>query len=356
MTSVFSRLFPPPNFLTTPGAGLDISDESIKALFFQKKGDSLALGGFFEEKIPEGVLVGGEIKNKETLITLLSDFRKKNNLTFVHTALPEERSYVVRLRLENVARSDIKNSIELQLVEHIPLPPDQVVFDYTMISEEGEGKGPYDVSVAIVPETLAYSYTEVLEGAGFNVLSLETETEALARALVPKTLQAPVTIFDFGETRTGVSLVWRGSVIATATVPIGGRHLTEAIAKEYNLPREEAEIKKRNLGLARGQDSVFPALVGSLAVLADELNKHLSYWNDGFVVQSKGIPVQVFLAGGSSLLPGLAPFLSSHLGISVTVANPWITSLSFDESVPDLNLGDALRFAPAIGLGLRSFV
>lgn len=356
MTSVFSRLFPPPHFLTTPGAGLDISDESVKALFFQKKGEDLILGGFFEEKIPEGVLVGGEIKNKEALTTLLSDFRKKNNLTYIHTALPEERSYVVRLRLENVTKSDIKNSIELQLVEHIPLPPDQVVFDYTIISEERGGKGPYDVSVAIVPEVLAYSYTEVLESAGFNILSLETETEALARALVPKALQAPVTLFDFGETRTGVSAVWHGSVIATATVPIGGRHLTEAIKKEYNLSYQEAEVKKRDLGLTRGQDSVFPALVGSLAVLADELNKHLSYWNNSFIAQSKDMPVQVFLAGGSSVLPGLAPFLSSHLGISVSVANPWITSLSFRESVPDLSLGDALRFAPAIGLGLRSFV
>jgi type IV pilus assembly protein PilM len=126
--------------------------------------------------------------------------------------------------------------------------------------------------------------------------------------------------------------------------------------KEYDLQKEEAEVKKRNLGLSRGADSVFPALVGSLAVLADELNKHLAYWNNSFVAQSKGIPVQVFLAGGSAVLPGLAPFLSSHLGISVMVANPWITSLSFKEEVPELSLSEALRFAPAIGLGLRSFV
>jgi hypothetical protein len=146
MTSVFSRLFPPPYFLATPGAGLDISDESVKALFFKKKGEELVLGGFFEEKIPEGVLVGGEIQNKEALVALLKDFRKKNNLTFVHGALPEERSYVVRLRLENIAKIDIKNSIELQLVEHIPLPPDQVIFDYTIISEEEGGRGMYSTS------------------------------------------------------------------------------------------------------------------------------------------------------------------------------------------------------------------
>jgi type IV pilus assembly protein PilM len=127
---LFYKIFPTPVYLKNETVGLDISDQSIKFIGLIKKGDSFSVSKFDEIKIPLGIIESGQIKNKEELIKALSGLRQKNNLKDVIVSLPEEQAYIIRMKLPAMPRNQIREAIELQLEEYIPLKADQVVFDY----------------------------------------------------------------------------------------------------------------------------------------------------------------------------------------------------------------------------------
>jgi type IV pilus assembly protein PilM len=343
-----------------PAAGLDISDTSIKAIVLEEKNNLRRLVRYEEVAVPVGSVVNGEIKNAAGVIEALKLLQKKINYSFVYASLPEEKTYVIRLEMPILTPVELRAAIELQIPESVPLAPDQIIFDYEIIRKI-ENPARYDVAVTILPKESVLSYTSVLEESGFTPLGLEIEGQSLARALIRNASRGNFMLVDFGKTRTSFSIVADGLVVFTSGIMVGGQDLTKSIGKEYNLSEEAAETKKRKTGLLREGESVFPAMVGPLSVLTDELAKVVLYWQKSMknVSPTEGVENpsgMIIFSGGEASLPGLIDFLSVQFEIPLVLGNPWENVLSPETEVPDLFLKEALRYAPAIGLSLRSLI
>ena len=134
MTSLFSKFFPTPKYLTRPAVGLDISDQSIKFIGLERQPGRLAVAQYGEKSLGGGIIESGLIKDSPALIAALVGLKKEFNLSDVMVSLPEEEAYVVRLTLPYLKPNELRGSIELQLEEHIPLSAEEVVFDYEILS------------------------------------------------------------------------------------------------------------------------------------------------------------------------------------------------------------------------------
>ncbi len=352
----FYRLFPTPKFLMAPSFGLDISDQSLKFLELVPIKNGVRMGRYGERKIPAGIIESGKIKDPKRLRDVLLALRKEVGVRFVRVSLPEEQVYLFRLHLEKAGMENVREGIELSLEEHIPIPAQDAIFDYDLISQDDKG---LDAQVAAIPKNVIENYLSVFRESLISVQSFELEAQAISRAVIKKGDLETYMIVDFGQTRTGIFIVSGGVVVFTSTLDIGGMSLDDMIKKNFNITTEEADKMKRDFGLQRNvaNKEIFPVLLNSVSILRDEIVKHFLYWNTHLDEDGKSSPPikKIILCGGDSNLIGLTEYLSVSIKCKVEVANVWVNIANTGKYIPDINFNKSLTFAAALGLALGDF-
>lgn len=358
-SSLFYSLFPTPEFLRMPSVGLDVSDKSVRFLGFTYDGKKLKISQHADKKIESGIVESGKIKDEAKMKEVLASLKKEYNLQFVRVALPEEQAYLFKMTVPLVKKTELRESILLQLEEYVPIKAADSVFDYEIIKE---GADSYDLQVSVIPTSVAESYVSIFTESGLMPISFEIEAQAIARAMIKGGDMGTYMIIDFGQSRTGISIVSGGAVAFTSTVDIGGFLITQSIAKELSLTTKEAEDIKRKNGLIKDKDAstgkegkeVFSVILNVIATLRDEINKHYIYWHTH--KESEGTSVRkiekIILCGGDSNLPGLPDYLARSMRVNVELGNVWVNVYGEDGGVPEISFKDSLTYATAVGLAL----
>ncbi len=339
-----------------PSFGLDISDESLKFVEIVNTKDGIRMGRHGERKIPAGVIELGKIQDPQKLETILASLKKEEGVKSVRVSLPEGQIYLFKLKLDKAGLEHVREAIELSLEEHIPIPAQDAIFDYEILSQDDQY---LFIQVTAIPKGVLENYLVVFRNADIWVKSFELEGQAISRAIIKKGDKGTYMIVDFGEKSTGISILANGVVMFTSTLDVGGMTLNNMISKNFKVTMEEAEKMKKEYGLQRNMANkeIFPVLLNSVSILRDEIAKHFLYWNTH--KEETGIQVpkieKVYLCGGDSNLTGLADYFSISLKTKVEMANVWVNVMDTTKYVPDVNFKQALSFAAALGLALGDF-
>lgn len=348
--------FPTPAFLRMSSVGLDISDKSIKYTELGEFRGSLRVLRHGEVLVPPGVIVSGKIEDKKKMIEILKALKKKESLKFIRASLPEEQIYSFEIQVPSGKEESVRESIELSLEEHIPIKAQDATFDFEVIKNDGKN---ILASVSAAPISFVDSYVDIFESAGLVPLSFELEAGAIARAIIPKGEKKYFMIVDFGQTRTGISIVGDGAVKFTTSIDLGGFALSRMIEKSVGVSFEEAESLKVSVGLNSATDKkdVYNAILNGVGVLRDEINKHYVYWqthkDESGGTRSK--IEKIIFCGGNANLVGLIEYLESTLRTDVEIGNPWVNIFDLKDEVPNIQRDEALSYTPALGLALADF-
>src|SRR3989344_3327738 len=338
-TKSFFRFFPTPKFLQLPAVGFDISDQAVRFLELESHKDSFRVGRFGEKVIPNEALLGDDLTKNKTFGELLFSIRREQNLGFINASLPEEKAYLFKTEIPRVRRDEIRSSLEFRLEEFVPVPSAEAVFDYDIIKKETHDDKHLDVSVSVVPVKVVSSYIELFQNAGLTPLSFEIEGQAIARAVVKKGDKRTIMVVNF-----------------SSTIGLGGRSLTIAIKKSYNVSFADAEKIKKEKGFkAKKEDKdLFFATVNTLSVLRDEINRLLSYWRthkDNPKENEEKVDLIVF-SGFDSSLEGFLEYFSLNLPVPVELANVWVNVCAFGDYIPPISFAESLKYGAAVGLAM----
>ncbi|MES3004970.1 MAG: pilus assembly protein PilM [Patescibacteria group bacterium] len=316
----FSKIlnhFPPPLFLEIPFAGVSITDASIRCILFKKKGDTVYIDKYSEKFLEKGSVVGGQIKNKPSVVKLLLELKNELSLEYVKMSLPEESAYLFTAKIPIVKEEEVRGVIESKIEENVPVPPSELIFDYKLIDHSA--KGHLDVVVSALPVSVLDNYIQIANESGLTLLSLEIESQAIARAVMLKGKDNTVLLVHFGPEKVGLYVVSFGLVHFTSTV-------VTKITSE-----------------------------GELQSLLQEIKKLYTYWHTlKENVDKPERKISEVIVCGSDLPENITEYLSQHLDVPSAIGNPWINIFNFEEVVPEVSKEDSLRFADAIGLALPS--
>lgn len=354
-STLLSRGFPTPTYLTIPAAGVNISDYSVKHVFFERHKEGVRVVSHGKLDLPLSTVEHGEVKDGGVLAKILNRMREEAGYQYVHLALPEEHAYLFQITLPKGPREEIEQMLEFRIKDNVPISADEAVFDYNLIRENPES---YELNVSVYPLLIVNQYLSALHEAGLIPLSLEIEGQATARALLPSDHPLPTMILDLGRNDASLSISTSGMVTFTASLETGGDVFTRAIARGLNLSFQEAERLKRKYGFRDTKESsdVFEQLAPVMADFKETIRKHMMYWQmhaGGEGGQSE-VVARIVLAGGNANVVGLAEFLESQLGVPVEIGNVWEHILSFEEHLPQISAQESLEYATAVGLALRS--
>jgi len=349
------RAFPPPDYLTMPAVGIDISDYAIKHMLIKRRGRHFYLASVGKVDLPLGVIEGGEIKDEETIVKLLTRIRDEYGYEHAHISLPEAHAYLFQLELPSDGSADTEQLVEFHLKEHVPLGADEAVFDYNVFESRDRN---FVVNVSVYPAVIAEQYARLVEEAGFVVLSSELEGHATARALLSHTHSEPTIIVDIGRSEASFSISVNGTVTFTASLDIGGDQFTRAIARGMDVSFQEAEHLKHTYGFRDlpESDAVYKALAPHMNEFKEAINRHFVYWQMHASVGDVNDVSRIILVGGNANMPGLPEFLSATLEARVDVGNVWTNMFSFHEYIPNVHKKASLEFATAAGLAMRSLL
>jgi type IV pilus assembly protein PilM len=176
---------------------------------------------------------------------------------------------------------------------------------------------------------------KVIQKAGLNPVSLETEMISLARSLVPETIKSALVV-DMGASATDIAIVRSGQVVLTRSIPTGGTALTRAVSYELGLEENQAEAYKKAYGLDKTklEGKVVAALSPVLEVVLKEMEKTLEF----FMSDKEGGQIgQIVLSGGSALLVEVTNRITEKMNVEVIVGNPF----------RDVTMKDATKTIPA---------
>jgi type IV pilus assembly protein PilM len=344
--------------------GLKIGASQLSAARLEVNG-SAKLVQIAREPIPRGIVLGGEVRDIVALGNELKDFFKKHKLPkrAVRVGIANNRIGVRTIEVSGIDDpKQLANAVRFRAQEALPIPVDQAVLDFQVLSESVEDGVPKKrVLLVVAYRELVDSFALACKQAGIRLVGVDLEAFALLRALTPpfelpgeRSALVAVTI---GAERTTLAVSDGHACEFARVIEWGGTSLTVALARALEIEPEAAEILKTQISLdgSKVPEGLTPeqattkaheALVAALQGFSRELVSSLQFYQSQ--PDSLGIR-EVVLAGGTSLLQGLAPALSGLVGVSVRVGDPLV----------GVSVGKKLRggapdpsHAVSIGLGM----
>lgn len=344
-----------------PCIGVDVSDTSLKYISFSpsawsKKDRKIEKWG--DISIPNGVVQRGQVQDPKQLAAVLKEFKAETKAEFVRLSLPEERAYLFETDIKRTTPpKEVRGLLEFRLEENVPIPSRDVYFDYAILPTSKDSRSVQIAVAAYAKETIQQYYEACIE-AGLHPISFEIEAQAMARAVVPDDVKGAVMLVDFGKTRTGVGIVYKGVLLYTSTIDIGGDYLSRALRKVVGeeVADSELTILKNTQGLVRGAESaaVYEALLSTVSSIKDELATRMQYWHLRNGNSAERRINSIMLCGGSANLKGLPSYLSEALGVPSVRGNVWENTFSLDRVIPPIDRKHSFGYATAIGLALRN--
>lgn len=334
--------------------GLDIGSFSIKVAACTKKGSGYRLEAIGIALNPLGNRPGGDEASQtrvaEAVKKLLSDTKLGRSKAAL--ALSESQVYTKVIEMPLLSDNELASAIHWEAEQYVPVPLDQVNIDFEVISRPQKGSPDQKMQVFLVaaPKSLVKQTMSFAGKCGVEIVSLETELIAVARAIIPESdVSAPVLLVHLGSGSTDLAVIRQGMLVFTHSIESGGNALTRTLASDLGLEFAQAEEYKRSYGLdphqleGKVREILLPLVDRSLS----DMKKAISYYNSSH--QEEPIK-RVIISGGSALLPELVTYMAESLGIEVVLGNAF-SRVEPSESTPIPN--DTVSFATAVGLSMK---
>jgi type IV pilus assembly protein PilM len=319
------------------------------------------------ENLDPGIVSAGELREPDLLAEALKEFFAKHKLPKRGVRLGIATNRIGVRTLEIVGINDPKqlaNAIKFRAQEALPIPIDEAVLDYQVLSEStnAEGQSVRKILLVLAYRDLIDRYVSACKKAGIQLVGIDLEAFALLRALAaPReeaiAAQAALVAVTVGYDRTTFAVSDGRVCEFTRVLDWGGHSLNVALARALDLAPSEVESIKRELSLdgvevpqgltADQAQTAREALTRQVQSFARELVSSLQFYQNQ--PSSLGIG-EIVLTGGTAHLQGLAEALEKLIGVRVRVGDPLVRVKIAKKLREPEQLGS---LAVAIGLGIE---
>ena len=348
--------------------GLKIGGSQIAAARINN-GSTPELVQIVRGPLDHGIVVGGELRDPEALAVALRDFFKRHNLPKrgIRLGIANNRIGVRTFEVTGIADpKQLGNAIRFRAQEVLPIPLEEAVLDYQVLSEGVTEDGqPFSrVLLVVAYRELVDRYVHACEKAGLQIVGIDLEAFALLRAVaephdpLQNSERGALVAVSVGHDRSTFAVSDGRICEFTRVLEWGGWSLNVAIARALDISPTEAEPIKRTLSFVTpttapdgfGEEQFAAALEAArrqLQTFARELVSSLQYYQNQ--PGSLGIS-EIVLTGGTTHLIGLSAELERLIGVPVRVADPF-ARVTVSKKVGELEQSGS--FAIAIGLGIE---
>lgn len=358
--------------------GIDLGTTGIRIVELAWDSGRVALRNYVSLEAGKRINLDGTIAKKD--IQSLDKDTIESMKTILNTAdvahhkvamsVPASSTFTSVVSFPRMPKEQLEAAVNFDAPKYIPIPMDEVVFGWSIISNDrnalgAKGKEPEHVSsgsqfgggdntrvlLIAIPKEISAKYLAIANAFSLDLVSLETESFSLARSLVGHRPGAFI-IIDIGYKMTGITIVDDGSVTESHSISaVGGEELTKIISNSFGVNVERANLLKKESGLNSLSDrKLADILMPILGIIVSEAKK-----NEQAYLHTNGKKVTgIILTGGSSQMPGLQEYMAEEMNLPVEIGNPF-HDISYDSLLEEKLQAISSSYAVAVGLALYNF-
>lgn len=275
--------------------------------------------------------------------------------------LPREITHVKNIRLPLMPVDEVEGALQFEIPNLFQFDTSKAMVRFLPAGEVKQGQDTrQEVIVIAARQQDVDLLLEKIHRAGVAVHSLDFEACALYRSIErfmrrKEDQQEVHVLVDVGQRRTQV-VVGKGRDISFyKTIDIGGRALSEAVARRLGVSAQEAAGLRCRFGASSGEnDAVRQAVVdatrGILEELAREIALCLRYYSVTFRGQRPG---KVRVVGGGAGDGQLLAAMQAAMNLPVEPGR-LLQNIDLRKMKATLQQGMLTEWATALGLGLRA--
>lgn len=338
--------------------GIDIGSSSLKIVEISgRKGKRLENYGqlkteYFTEKTPGQSWQHSILSSEEQLITALSSILQEAKIKTknVFFSIPDYSTFFTSFELPPMSKPELEEAVKYEAPRHIPLPLADVTLDWEVIKgvPQAQGRVPLKVLLVAVPNETISQYQKIAKALRLNIIALETEVFALARALIRyQDKRGVVCLIDIGQKSTTINVISQSILKVSHSVDPSGEELTQRLVEVLQIEPRKAEIIKKVWGIKK-EETISEILLPQIDSMIKETK---AIFNEYFLSEKEKVE-KIIISGGSALLPGLRNYFSKQVGLPVELANPFI-DISFPPGLDLILKKLGPEFTIAVGAALR---
>ena len=319
--------------------GLDVGSSYIKIVQLQRKRKRYHIRKCITRALPQTARDNAGEKRKlvqEFVKEFIAETNTKSGLG--RMAIYGKGVFIFSITVPNLNKKDMRGAVQIELKKRLPFQMDinSVNFDYFVTGQAQDERGVSLQASCIAADRLTIDdHIKLLKDMNLRPIAINTIPDCLGN-LVSFCLDVPpkktALILDIGATTSLLNFYKGRSLVFSREIPVGGDHLTHAMAKTVTLSTgtvtisaDEAEKLKRNCGVPlqdeakteyltdfgpfRGEQ-ISAMLRPTLERLVMEINRTFSYYTKTF---KSDLSDELYLTGGASRLKNLDKFLLFNL-------------------------------------------
>jgi type IV pilus assembly protein PilM len=298
--------------------GLDIGTSCVKAVEFIQDRHECAITGYAQ------IDVANETGQADAIADLLRVGKFKTKRVAVSVS---GKNVVYRyVNMADLPEDKVVQALKFEADKYIPFDINEVELGAQKLAsvKTAEGKTEMKVLLIAAKKAIVEDQARMLLGLGLQPVSVGVDGFALGNAFELGDVVNPgmheadrtVALIDIGATKASINILRSNVTYFAREVPMGGQDLTSAITRRCGVDPAQAENMKREPG---EQASVVQEAV---AQVLEDLGNEINLSFDFFENQFDGEVQDVFLTGGSVLLPSLEESLERIFEKRTRVWNP----------------------------------
>jgi type IV pilus assembly protein PilM len=362
--------------------GLDIGSSTFRVAQLKSAEDKPVLINYESVKTPQGLINEGEVTDIEGVSKVLASFWRERKIKEkkVVIGVANQKVVVRVIEMPYMSENELRSAIQFQLGDYIPIPIEEAIIDFQIISEhENEQQGKMmDVLVVAARRDMIENTIAAVEKAGLKPVIVDVASLAFARAVmndeepnakVYDTADAEteaVAMINISSNMTDIVVVEDGIPRFTRISGMGGHAFTEAISEQLGFSLEESEKLKIQIGLpsldggqitgiepdiAQYAVSVQSVLEQEMARFVAEIRRSLDY----YLVQAKKAKSinKIIVSGSAAKLNNFLQHFRESLQIDVELGHP-LKSIRIKRKSRGVRFEEEeLSMAICLGLAMR---
>lgn len=288
-----------------------------------------------------------EPRAKAVLASMIEELRLRDETGYIGVYGDQVFTQVLEFGFKNLRRAELDKAVGGELEGVVPVDLEDMVYTFEPLpaapAAPAEGPAPAVIDLTArgrtaAPTTgmrvLTYAMRrdraehliDLGTSCGFNprgvlacggaAVRLVAHTPSLAQARAA----GAVAVIDIGHDRTDIIVVSDGKAVFSRSIGRAGKHVTDAIAKHWHLPFQDAERAKHSDGFVASQTEpatseawarIHQVTISELQPFSRDLRQTLAACRakTGFTASA------AILVGGGARLRGIGSFLTEQLAI-----------------------------------------
>lgn len=345
------RAFPIPRSLILANTAIDISDDRLKFYELSRNRGIVTTKSYGSIPFPHIDLGSPNEKSRAEAIAALKSWSTAQKCKSTRIIIHEDEVYVFKVSLPTTNNRELRSFVESVLEENVPIPPSDAIFEYEILSKNMATQTTV-VAVSVISKKSAGSLIDLFLESDIQVVSIETEARALAKALFLKNDDRIHAVVSIMEHHSVICIVEKGAVVFSSAMEVGSADLDQAIAKEFAITEQAArELKQEKaFGEGNGDMKIFEAMVPIFSIIQDELNRMIVYWRTQAKKNKEDKDIEnVVLVGSDALIAGFSRYISINSKLPTKIGSVWTNISPVENAVPEIFLQDSFEYGTTIG-------